>query len=84
VSTKSENILNPDSCWNKAANDEPVFVLRSTDGAAPDLVRTWAALYKHRTGLRSPDQSRKYQDALNVADAMGRFKTTLNDDDIPF
>lgn len=30
-------------CYAKAAPDEPIFVLRSTDPLAPILVRMWAA-----------------------------------------
>jgi len=80
--TKTENILSPQSCWNRAENDEPIFVLRSTDPAAPDIVRTWAALYKHRTGLRDSDSLQKYNDALNVAAAMEKFYSSY--EDIPF
>jgi hypothetical protein len=29
-------------CFAKAADDEPVFVLRAQDALAPDLVREWA------------------------------------------
>ena len=30
-------------CWAKAADDEPVFVLRATDMMAPAAIRAWAA-----------------------------------------
>lgn len=33
-----------DSCLAKAKDDEPIFVLRSTDRLAPDIVREWAKL----------------------------------------
>ena len=33
-------------CIAKAADDEPVFVLRAQDKFAPDVVRGWAALAK--------------------------------------
>lgn len=85
MSTKAENILNPNSCWNKAANEEPIFVLRSTDTLAPDLIRTWAALYRsrHREAW-SADRESKYNDALRCADAMTTYNRTVIDDDIPF
>lgn len=35
---------NDDSCLEKAANDEPIFVLRAQDKLAPVLVRLWADL----------------------------------------
>lgn len=43
---KSREIALEHSCLNKAADDEPVFVLRSTDKLAPILVRVWADLAK--------------------------------------
>lgn len=36
-------------CLGKAADDEPVFVLRAQDRLAPALVRAWANL-AHRHG----------------------------------
>ena len=53
------------TCLAKAADDEPIFVLRATDILAEDAVRHWAAhaLYK---GVPAT----KVQDALDVADAM--------------
>jgi hypothetical protein len=32
----------PSSCWNKAGDDEPLFVFRATDLSAPELIRQWA------------------------------------------
>lgn len=40
---KRDEIANPNSCLNKAAGDEPVFVLRAQDALAAQLVRDWAA-----------------------------------------
>jgi hypothetical protein len=39
---KRDEIANPNSCLNKAADDEPVFVLRGRDALAPEIVRDWA------------------------------------------
>ena len=52
--TKTENIDNPNSCWNKAAGDEPVFVLRANDPIAPAVVRLWATL--SFTACHHPDK----------------------------
>jgi hypothetical protein len=41
---KYQELSDPNSCLNKAADDEPLFVLRSTDKLAPALVRLWADL----------------------------------------
>jgi hypothetical protein len=46
--TKKEELENPNSCLNKAADDEPVFVIRAQDSLAPVIVRRWAA---HAEGL---------------------------------
>jgi hypothetical protein len=31
-------------CYDKAADDEPIFVLRGVDPATPGTIRCWAAL----------------------------------------
>lgn len=38
---KREELSNPNSCLNRAADDEMLFVLRGSDVAAPDTVRAW-------------------------------------------
>lgn len=42
MALKRDEIANPNSCLNKAADDEPVFVLRGQDMCAPQHVRDWA------------------------------------------
>ena len=42
MATKREVLADPLSCWNKAGDDEPVFVLRAQDILAPWLVAEWA------------------------------------------
>lgn len=44
MATKAEELSNPNSCLSKAADDEPIFVLRAKDPLAADLVREWAML----------------------------------------
>jgi hypothetical protein len=39
---KNEELANPASCINKAAPDEPVFVLRGKDICSAFAVRQWA------------------------------------------
>lgn len=41
---KSKELTEPKSCLNKAADDEPVFVLRAKDRLEPLAVRLWAVL----------------------------------------
>lgn len=40
--TKKEMIEDPNSCFNKAADNEPLFVLRAQDIFAPMFVKKWA------------------------------------------
>lgn len=40
---KREEKANPESCWNKAADNELVFVIRAHDITAPDVVRYWVS-----------------------------------------
>lgn len=74
MSTKLENIENPESCLNRAERDEPIFVLRAHDPDAPLVVRQWASLYAARkTGLgrmMTPQEHKKYNDALDCANNM--------------
>lgn len=38
---KHEELSDPNSCWNKAADDEPVFVIRAKDPEAVGTVMEW-------------------------------------------
>lgn len=38
---KSQELADKTSCINKAADDEPVFVLRASDITAPDVIEFW-------------------------------------------
>lgn len=42
MATKAESLKS--GCLAKAADDEPVFILRAQDRLAPALVRAWASL----------------------------------------
>lgn len=64
--TKRENIDNPNSCWNKAADDATVFVLKDTDPVFTETVRFWAAK-RVEYGIDPPD-SPKIRDAVEMAD----------------
>lgn len=45
MGTKREELENPDGCLGKAADEEPIFILRGKDMIAPFLVRQWARHY---------------------------------------
>lgn len=87
MATKIVNILDPRSCFNKAADNEPIFVLRANDRTAADMVLLWAQRYVMEKGGRNgwsgmtEDQQAKYKNALAVVEEM---KLWGQDDDIPF
>lgn len=64
----------PDSCFNKAADAELIFVLRAKDPAASDTVRYWANR-RVELGLNLPTDD-KIATALAEADAMDVQRTT--------
>jgi len=66
---KKDELSNPNSCINKAADDEPVFVLRSSDILAPEVVRRWARLARSRDVTPA-----KVEEAFNLADQMDRWQ----------
>jgi hypothetical protein len=45
---KIEEIMNPKSCLNKAAEDELIFVLRANDPAMADTIRSWVTIRVQR------------------------------------
>lgn len=71
---KRDELANPNSCINRAEDDEPVFVLRAHDPAAPEIVREWADAYASRKedkqGEMTEQQRAKYREALDLAKQM--------------
>lgn len=71
---KAKELSHPFSCLNKAAMDEPVFVLRAHDPNAPATLRTWAHFYHDtKTALRgrlTTTQLAKHSEALALANEM--------------
>jgi hypothetical protein len=55
-------------CFAKAADDEPLFVLRAQDRLAPDVVREWARLAEAHACA-----PHKVAEARSLADAMERW-----------
>lgn len=56
-------------CLGKAADDEPVFVLRAQDAEAADLVELWAI----RAGLSGKCNSDKIREAHGIVDEMRKW-----------
>lgn len=65
---KKHELATPTSCLNKAAPDEPLFVLRAKDGHAPQTLRHWATM---SDGTHEPE---KIAEALACADAMEKWR----------
>lgn len=68
MGTKAENLIHKDSCWNRADNDEPVFVLLGRDRAAPLVVREWIKL-RVMSG-KNTMEDKQIQDALSIIHKM--------------
>ena len=64
-------------CFAAAAEDEPLFVLRSTDELAPAVVRLWAAMYeqqKRAAGQWDERRSEKAKEAIDLAERMEAYR----------
>lgn len=70
-------------CWPRAAEDEPLFVLKSTDILAPMIVREWAACYREKHikagtgGKKLAAVILKYEEALELANSMESYRAKL-------
>jgi len=76
MATKKEELekaLRGEGCLGKAADDEPVFILRAQDKLAAAIVREWA----ERLYAAAPFGTRneKIDEARRLADAMDRWRT---------
>ena len=68
---KQDELSNPTSCLNKAADDEPLFVLRGKDPAAAIAICAWI---EERIALgKNARDDQKMQDAMNVAVEMEKY-----------
>jgi hypothetical protein len=69
---KKDELTNPNSCLNRASDDEPLFVLRAQDVFAAAAIKEWAQLYRqaHAPGNKwdSEEHHAKYEEAMTCAD----------------
>ena len=73
---KIDEIAAGDSCLNKAADDEPVFVLRAKDPNGAQTVRHWANIAGEN------HEPEKITEARELADKMDEWrKQNAPDDD---
>jgi hypothetical protein len=70
MALKRYEISDPNSCLNRAADDEPVFVLRAKDPLAAKLVEDWAA----KAVLEGLHDDAKIQAAYRFAQAMKAWR----------
>lgn len=63
------------SCYDKAAEDEPLFVLRAQDPLAAEIVREWA----RRAAARGVPE-KKYTEAWQVAADMDQWPNKKSPD----
>lgn len=76
---KANELASAESCLNKAADDEPIFVLRAKDRIAPKIVRTWA-LEAH--GIHDEEKCRA---ASELAHDMERWRLdNVTDSEPPY
>ncbi len=73
--TKTDEILEPTSCFNRAIGLEILFVLAARDAAAPDAIRAWA-LRRVQLGLNKEDD-KQILDAVATAQLMDEQRDEL-------
>ena len=67
---KKDELATATSCLNKAADNEPIFVLRAKDPHAAVTVRIWAEIASHwRT-----HEPEKIKEAMDLANSMDRWR----------
>ena len=74
---KRDEINDPNSCLNRAADDEPVFVLRAKDRLAPAAIYEWARVAA-RDQVHEPE---RIQEARMLAEAMINWRASQGLDD---
>jgi hypothetical protein len=67
--TKQEVLADPQSSFNRTADDEPIFVLCGRDRLALDAVRYWASIAREHGA-----PAEKFGDALELADRMEQWQ----------
>ena len=70
MGTRVEEGAKADSCFNKAADDEPIFVLRAQDKLSPQLIRLWAYMAE----LTGEVPEEKTKEAYHLASQMERWE----------
>lgn len=67
MAIRRDEIADPNSCLNRAADDEPIFVLRAKDPLAAKLVEDWAArAIVEGLHEEKPQQAFRYAQAMKA------------------
>ncbi len=66
---KKQELSVPNSCLNKAAPSEPIFVIRAKDPLAPMLIRHWATM------AEGVHEGEKVMEARSLADEIERWQS---------
>ncbi len=70
MATKSFEQNSPNSTWNKALPDEPVFVIRASDLTGPETILKWIV----RAEVLGVNEA-KLREAFECAMAMRRYQS---------
>lgn len=72
---KTDELKNPNSCLNRAADDEPLFVLRGKDVAAPAAIAEWI---KSRISMgKNEFGDSQITEAVELAEKMEQYQAKL-------
>ncbi len=74
---KMEELTDMNSCINKAADDEPIFVLRANDPLAPTVIDYWANMAEG-----GDHEEWKIKEARELAQGMRRWKTDQKKEEV--
>ena len=69
---KRDELSDPTSCLNRAAEDEPVFVLKATDICAPDTILFW--ILSRLTAGRNQESDSQIKEAQTLASDMVKYR----------
>jgi hypothetical protein len=60
---KRDELADPESTWNRASQDEPLFVIRAKDKLSASMVRQWA----EAAAMTGAHESEKIEEARDLA-----------------
>lgn len=72
---KQDEIADPNSCLNRAHDDEPLFVIRAKDELSATLVRQWA----ETAAMTNAHEPEKIQEARMLAESMENWRKENED-----